>query len=130
MSEEFSRTRRVGEQLKRELAPLVQEIARDTSLGMITITAADVSPDLKQAKVYVTAIGSALETKEIISILNASAGSMRQHLSHIIRLRSVPKLRFLFDESVERGARVSALIDSVAGEESSNAPADELKKNR
>ncbi len=114
MSEEFSRTQRVSELIRRELSPPLQVLSRDENLGLITITSVDVSPDLKQALVYITAMGTSLESKALISAVNQHAGPLRHHLSVNMKIRTIPKLRFVYDESVERGVRLSALIDSLS----------------
>ena len=111
-----SRPRRVGEAIRRELAQPLQRIASDLDLGMVTLTAVDVSPDLRNAKLFVTQIGAEVSHEELIAVLNEAGGELRNHLAHNLRLRTVPRLSFQFDESVERGARLSALLDSVAAE--------------
>jgi ribosome-binding factor A len=116
-----SRPRRVGEAIRRELAPPLQRIASDFDLGMVTLTSVDVSSDLRNAKLFVTQIGAPVTHADLIGVLSQMAGELRNHLAHNLRLRTVPRLSFHFDESVERGARLSALLDSVATE---HAPDD------
>jgi ribosome-binding factor A len=110
MPREFSRARRVGEQIRRELAPVLQRVAKDQSLGFVTLTGVDVSPDLRHAKLFVTALGGRMEHSALIDALNARAGFFRQHIAKGLRLRTVPLLGFAFDESIERGARISELL--------------------
>ncbi len=116
MPSETSRTRRVGEQVKRELSAPMRVLAQEQSLGLITITAVDVSPDLRQARVLVTAIGGERPMDEIIAILNQHGGEMRHHLAHALILRGIPRLEFVYDESVERGMRMDRLLDSLHGD--------------
>ncbi len=113
MPSETNRTRRVGEQIKRELSAPLRSVAQDERLGLITVTAVDVSPDLHQARVLVTAIGCDQEMGEIIASLNGHAGELRHHLAHALSLRTIPRLDFVYDESVERGMRLGQLIDSL-----------------
>ncbi len=94
---------------------MVQALARDKRLGLVSLTEVDVSPDLKQARVYVTRIGSEHDPQLLIRALEAAAVMMRQRLGKTLRLRSVPKLRFVFDESIERGAEMSALLGELVG---------------
>lgn len=113
MSEEFPRTRRVGELLQRELARLIQEELKDPRLGWVTVSHVTVSPDLKYAKVYVTVLAGQLATPEQIKILNGAAGFLRHGLSQRVRLRVMPRLRFMYDASIERGRRLEALIEEA-----------------
>ncbi len=114
MSEEFSRAQRVSEVIRRELSVPLQRQSRDHNLGLVTITGVDVSPDFKQAKVYVTSIGSSLEPADVVRYLNQHSGPFRHHLSVNMKLRIIPRLHFVYDESVENGVRLSALIDSLS----------------
>jgi len=87
---------------------------------MVTISTVDVSPDLKNARVYVTSLGAEANNEAIIIALNEHAAQLRHGLAKALVLRSVPKLIFVFDSSIERGSYLSALIDSLtvrAGEE-------------
>ncbi len=119
MAREFSRTDRVGSQMQRELAQLVRDELNDPRLGMITIQAVRIVRDFSQATVYFTVLGGELSNKETAAILNEAAPFFRHELGHRINLRSLPKLHFLYDESVERGARLSALIDEAVEEDRS-----------
>ncbi len=111
---EFDRTRRIGEQLQRELAGLIREEIRDPRIGMVTVVDARVSRDLSHARIYVTLLSGDVEARRTsVEILNRSAGVLRGLLGRRLRLRTVPKLRFEYDTSVERGAELSALIDAA-----------------
>lgn len=113
MPKQYSRSRRVADLIKRELAILIQREMVDSQLGMITISAADISPDLKNAKIYVTCLGGEHDPDKLIHILNDMAGHYRHELSKLLQLRSVPRLMFVFDESIQRGRQLSELIDSL-----------------
>jgi ribosome-binding factor A len=113
---EFSRKQRVGEQIQRELANIIHREISSHQLGMVTIYEVDVSPDLKFARVYVTTFGGKLGIKESIQYLNGAAGKLRYHLSQCLKIRTTPRLLFVYDSSIEYGSRLSALIDSVASE--------------
>lgn len=116
MPKEFSRKDRVAELLQRELAWLIQQEIKDPRLGMITVSAVEVSKDLAHAKVYVTVLGDdEMKIKQSIQILNDAAAYLRTQLWHKLKMRSVPELRFLFDESIRYGNRLSALIDKAVG---------------
>lgn len=114
MPKNFSRTRRVAEQIQRELAELIRREVRDPRLGMVTVTAAEVSRDMSYAKVFVTVLGkSEAESQISLDILTRLAGFLRHELGKQMRLRHIPELRFVYDASIERGTSLSALIDSV-----------------
>lgn len=117
MPNEFSRSVRVAEEIRRVLAPWIQQRAKEAGLGMVTVTAVKVAPDLRQAKIYITSLGTK-DPKEVVIMLNQSKGVLRHYLSQHIRMRAVPKLTILFDESIARGARISALLDALSEEES------------
>ena len=114
MTKEFGRNRRVADQVRRELAVVIQR-ELTPELGMITLSAADVSPDLKQARIYFTALRQERgpDKAELQARLNDLAGHFRHHLARSLPLRVVPKLLFVYDESIERADRIDALIDSV-----------------
>ena len=113
MPREFGRNRRIADQIQRELAAVIQRELDARRLGMVTVSGADVSPDLTQARVYFTCIGGNTGPAELAAELNALAGHFRHHLARSMTMRSVPRLEFRFDESVERGSRMSELIDTL-----------------
>jgi ribosome-binding factor A len=116
MPREFPRTRRVGEQIQRELAGLLQEELKDPRLGMISVSGVEVSRDLAHARVYISVLGGEETVSETIKVLNKAAGFLRHQLGKRIRLRVIPQLRFLYDESLAEGARMDALIAAaIAG---------------
>ncbi len=110
---EFSRNRRVGEQIQRELADIISKEIRHPDLGMITISAADVSPDLKFARIYVTVLAGKLDNKQTVEYLNVEVKRIRHALSKRLTIRVTPRLQFVYDGSTEYGNRLSALIDST-----------------
>jgi ribosome-binding factor A len=114
---ESKRILRVGAQVQRELAGLIRDQVKDPRVGFVTISDVELARDFSLAKVYVTVLGTQAGREETLRGLNQAAGFLRRRLGTRIRLRTLPELRFLYDESVERGARVSALIDRVVGEE-------------
>ncbi|SDK56303.1 30S ribosome-binding factor RbfA [Billgrantia gudaonensis] len=112
---EFKRTDRVGDQLQKELAVLIQREVKDPRLGMVTVSGVTVSRDLGYADVYVTLLGeeSPERIRENLQVLKNAAGFLRSQIARRIKLRHVPELRFHFDESVVRGQRLSSLIDEA-----------------
>ncbi len=114
MAREYGRNQRIAGQLQRELAVLIQREA-EGELGMITVSAVDVSPDLKNARVYFTALNLSAEQDVLERELNARAGFFRHQLARILPLKLMPTLRFVFDQSIARANHLNALLDSVAG---------------
>lgn len=106
------RPQKLGDQIQRELSDLLQRELRDPRVGMITITAVDVSPDLSHAKVFYTMLDPA-HVEEAQKGLHRAAGFLRSQLARRIELYTTPELRFSYDESVERGDRLSRLIDGA-----------------
>lgn len=120
MGKEFSRTRRVGEQIQRELAQLIREEVKDPRVGMVTLNFVQVSRDLGHAKVFVTVMGVE-DPAPSVAALNRAAGFLRGQLGRRLAVRTVPHLRFVYDESVERGSRVSSVIDeAIAADKAKN----------
>jgi len=124
MVKEYSRTVRVGEQLRRELALLIREEMKDPRVGLVTITDVRVSPDLSSAKVYFSVLGDAEAVAGSGEGLRRAARFLRRQLGQRLRLRTVPELRFIYDETQERGARLSALIDEAVAEDRARSGSD------
>lgn len=109
MAREFSRSRRVAEQIQRELAVLIQQEVRDPRLGLITVSGVEVTRDLAHAKVYVTLLGEG-DIEQSLTILRKASGFLRRELGRRMLMRQVPELRFLHDTSIETGFRMDELI--------------------
>ena len=127
MGREFSRTQRVADYLRRDLAQLIQQEVSDPRVGMVSVTDVEVSRDLAQAKVFVTIVGkeTAEEAAGSIEALNHAAGFLRSQVAKGTQWRTTPKLRFIHDESVYRGANLSALIDRAVEADRQHHAADE-----
>lgn len=113
MAKSFSRATRIGDQIQRELADLIRFEVKDPRVGMATITAVEVAADYSHAKVYVTALGDRQQVEDSLEGLTRAAGFLRNELFRRLRLRVVPQLHFVYDESIERGMRLSSLIDEA-----------------
>lgn len=127
MAKEYKRTDRVADHLQRELASLLQFEVRDPRIGMVSITGVDVSKDLGYAKVYCTVLGKedASQAEEAMAALNKAAGFMRTRMSKDSTMRTVPQLRFFFDNSVGHGAYLEDLIErAVAADDDENGGTD------
>jgi ribosome-binding factor A len=119
MPREFSRTERVADYLMRELAQLLQQEMRDPRVGMVSVNDVEVSRDMAHAKVYVTFmdVDSQQDAEQRVAVLNRAAGFLRSEVARDARMRTTPRLRFLFDGSVDRGRHLSSLIDRAVAED-------------
>lgn len=113
MAREYSRASRLADQIQRDLAELIRLEVKDPRVSLVTVTAVEVSADLTHARVFVTTLADAIGADETIQALQHAAGFLRSRLSHSLKVRQVPELRFVYDESVERGLRLSKLIDDA-----------------
>src|SRR5690554_8061136 len=127
MAKEYSRTQRVADQMQRELALLIQRQVRDPRIGMVTVTAAEVSRDLAHAKIFITLMGDANDEDitQNLAALKDAAGFLRVQLGRVMKLRSIPQLHFFYDESVRRGVHLSSLIERAVAEDRRHARDDE-----
>jgi|SRR5688500_13998639 ribosome-binding factor A len=122
MPKDFPRSRRIAEQVQRELSGIIRLELKDPRVGMITITDVEVTLDQKVAKVFFTLLGDESKIEETTRGLQHAAGFLRSQLAQRFEMRSVPQLQFVYDASVERGVRLSRLIDV--------AVADDVKRAR
>jgi ribosome-binding factor A len=109
---------RVNTLMQREISELIQHQLRDPRLDeFISVTEVSVSPDLRYAKVYVSSVGGQQKETQIMGALGSAAGFLRSELAKKVRLRRMPELHFLWDNSIERGDRILRLIDEVSHHE-------------
>ncbi|RYV03358.1 30S ribosome-binding factor RbfA [Shewanella sp. OPT22] len=114
MAKEFSRTRRIGQQLQQELAMVIQRDMKDPRIGMVTVNDVDVSRDLSFAKVYVTFFDENPEQiQEKLAALTKASGYIRSLVAGRMKLRVMPELKFEYDSSLVEGMRMSTLVTEV-----------------
>ncbi|MCX7161102.1 MAG: 30S ribosome-binding factor RbfA [Proteobacteria bacterium] len=106
------RSQKVGDQIQRELSEIIHRELRDPGVGMITLTGVDVSPDCAYATVYFTCLDAA-HVKVAKAGLQRANGFLRAQIGKRIKIWTTPELKFVYDESVERGDRLSRLTDSA-----------------
>jgi ribosome-binding factor A len=109
MAQHVPRHQRVADQIQREMAQNIRDEVRDTRLGMVTITAVRVTSDLSRAKIFFTTLDPE-QHKIAHEVLNGAAPHLRSVLSHVMSLRMVPILHFVYDESIEHGLKMGAMI--------------------
>lgn len=111
IAKDYSRVDRVAGLIQRKLAQIIQTEIKDPRLPrFITVSAVKVSNDLSLAKVYITIFGEQLDRDMVLDILNNSSGFLRTALARSMKLRIIPKLRFVYDESIEYGNSLRNLI--------------------
>jgi ribosome-binding factor A len=109
----FQRSDRVAEQVRRDLADLIRVELKDPRVGMISLTAVELTPDYAHAKVFFTTLDSE-HLAEIETGLKRAAGFLRRELGRRIHIHTLPELHFVYDNSLERGASMSQLIDQAS----------------
>lgn len=116
------RQEQIAELLQEELVQLIQYDTQDPRLGFVTVTGVEITPDLGHARVYLSIDGDEAEIASAFEGLASAAGYYRRQLAHSLHLRYVPDLSFHLDDSLERGARVEALLDQIQQERAENPP--------
>ena len=122
MAKEFSRTRRIGQQLQQELAMVLQRDMKDPRIGMVTVNEVDVSRDLSFAKVFVTFFDEdpeQIQTK--LEALTKASGYIRSLVAGRMKLRVMPELKFEYDSSLVEGMRMSNLVTEVVTKDKQKA---------
>jgi len=130
MAKEYSRTQRIAEQMQRDLAQLIQREIKDPRIGMVTISFVKVARDLGYAEVYYTVMpyGEVSEDEAVKAagdVLKEAAGFLRTELAQNMQLRTVPKLRFHFDATIDRGRRLHSLIEKTVRESKAKEQLDQ-----
>ena len=120
MPRDYPRSRRIAEQVQRELSDIIRLELKDPRVGMITITDVEVSPDQSHARIFFTLLGDQPRIADATAGLQHAAGFLRSQLAHRMMLRIVPHLQFKYDESVERGMRLSQLIDEAIAQDTAH----------
>ncbi|AOY89961.1 ribosome-binding factor A [Marinobacter salinus] len=122
MPREFSRIDRIGDQMQRELAQLIQREVKDPRVGMVSVNAVKVSRDLGYADVYVSLLSTeelteeSPEVQESLKVLSKASGFLRGHVGRAMKLRVVPQLRFHFDTLQGYSRKMDSLIRKAVGD--------------
>jgi ribosome-binding factor A len=116
MASNSNRMNKVNEQIKEEVSKIISLELKDPHLtGMITVTSVKTTPDFRYAKIYVSMIGEK-NKKENLRILKQSSGFIRSLIAHRINYRVTPELVFVFDDSLEYGARIDSILADIAND--------------
>jgi ribosome-binding factor A len=117
------RIERVKKLLRSEISSVLQRKIKDPRISMVTVTEVNVSPDLKNARVYVSVIGGSEAEAEVLAGLGSAAGFVRSELMKVLHLRPMPALEFEIDRSLERGSHTLDLLDRIRHEHEDHGPA-------
>jgi ribosome-binding factor A len=107
--------RRVNEAVREVVSARLAEGLRDPRIGFVTVTSVDTSPDLRHARVYVSVLGSDEERAATMTGLGSAHGVIQQAVASELRMKHTPTLEFVFDEPIDRGMRISELLDDDDG---------------
>jgi ribosome-binding factor A len=111
------RQKQVAELLHQEISQLIQYRTQDPRLGFVTVTDVEISPDLRQARVYVTVLGNDVDAQSTLEGLASASGYFRRELGQSLALRYVPQLSFQLDTSLEYGMHIDKILDSIKQEQ-------------
>lgn len=106
-----ARMRRVNEAIREILGDAITTELKDPRIGFVTVTDVDTSPDLRSARVYVSVLGSEAERERTLAGLGSSHGFLQGKIASAMRMKRTPTLTFEYDESTERGDRISRLLE-------------------
>lgn len=112
------RAERVAEQIREEVSRIILRQMHDPRIGFVTVTEARISDDLSHARIFVSVLGSDQEVTAALAALNSASGFIRHRLGAVLRLKRIPELHFVFDDTVRAAARIEELLSQV----SSRAP--------
>jgi ribosome-binding factor A len=105
------RMRRVNEAVREVLSGRLAEGLKDPRIGFVTVTAVETSPDLTHARVFVSVLGGETERQATLAGLKSAHGLLQAEIAGELRMKRTPTLEFVYDESIERGMRISELLD-------------------
>ena len=125
-SQSFKRAERVSQLLQRELSQIFVNGLTDHRVGFVTVTEVRMGDDLRNAKVFVSTLGSEQERAETLEAIREASGFIRREVGHRVHLKYVPQLSFWPDETLDRAARLDALLDESKSEPSTASPNEAL----
>lgn len=111
------RTERIGNLIQRELSEFIRREVSDARIGFVTLSRVDVTTDLSLARVHVSVLGDAKQTRDSLAALSHAAAYMRTHLAKVLRMRTVPRLVFQEDKNLDHGFRIQTLLKEIENEE-------------
>ena len=112
----MTRPERVAELIKEEVSRIIRERVSDPRIGFLSVTGVDLSPDLKNAKIFISVLGGKQEKDKTFEGLKSATPFIRGQLGQVLELRFVPEINFVHDKSIERGSRVLAIMSKLERE--------------
>jgi ribosome-binding factor A len=112
-----TRQEKVKELLKAEISDILRREMKDPRLGFVTVTDAEVTADMRQAKIFVSVLGTEEEQKNTMKGLKSAEGFVRSEFAKRARMKTIPEIQFRFDESIEHGIRIFELLEQIKKEE-------------
>jgi ribosome-binding factor A len=104
--------RRVNEALREVLSARIAEGLKDPRIGFVTVTAVETSPDLRHARVFVSVLGNTQERDESLAGLQRAHGVLQAEVARVMHMKRTPELKFVYDETVEKGMRINEILES------------------
>lgn len=124
----MTRQERVEELIRKETSAIIREKVADPRIGFVSVTEVTISPDLKNASIYVSVYGDEKIKNDAMAGLNSAAGYIQRELGQTLTLRLTPHIQFVQDDSLERGSRVLTLISKIKHEENTGRHKKSAKK--
>lgn len=112
-----SRVKRVSETLKEVLSEIIQLNLKDPHVGFVTVTGVEMTPDLKQAKVWVSVMGDEEEAQNTLKALKHAKGFLKAEVAKRVRLRYMPEMTFMLDETVRTSMRIEGILKEIIPEQ-------------
>jgi ribosome-binding factor A len=106
------RMRRVDEAMREVLSDAITSELKDPRVGFVTVTAVETSPDLRHARVYVSVLGNPGERRRSLKALDGAHGYLQRRVGTELRMKNTPQLQFVYDETPERGMRITEILES------------------
>jgi ribosome-binding factor A len=126
----MSRVERFAGLIREEISEILRDEVSDPRIGFVSITGVDISPDMKNARIYVSIFGSEKEKDEAMHGLASATGYIRSKLAQMLETRNTPELRFIRDDSIERGSKVLGIISKLEHEKESLSRNKKGRKKR
>lgn len=119
------RSARLGEVIKVEVSEILHRQLKDPRIGFVSVTDVEVSQDLSFVRVFVSVLGDETARKDTMTALEKATGFVRSEIGKRVKLRHTPEITFLHDNSIERGSRISKILNDLKHEQSAeNAPSE------
>jgi ribosome-binding factor A len=106
------RLRRINEAMREVLSGAITSELKDPRVGFVTVTAVETSPDLRHARVFVSVLGNPGERRRTMQALDNAHGFLQRRVGSELRIKNTPQIHFIYDDTAERGMRISELLDS------------------